>query len=69
MGRLGGFVNLGGEDEGCYWRELPPETALGAGVVKEILTRFQVMLPVVEFLNEPMAAAQKQRAPLEKGWV
>ncbi|HEY3442855.1 MAG TPA: DUF2461 domain-containing protein [Paludibaculum sp.] len=52
-----------------YWREFPPETALTPGVVKEILTRFQVMLPVVEFLNEPMAAARKQRAPLETGWV
>ena len=52
-----------------YWRELPPETAESAGVVKEIVSRFQLMLPVVEFLNEPMAAAKKQRAPLETGWV
>ena len=52
-----------------YWRELPPEMALTAGIVKEIVSRFQVMLPVVEFLNEPMAAAKKMRAPLETGWV
>jgi len=52
-----------------YWRELPAETAVSAAVVKEIVSRFQLMLPVVEFLNEPMAAAKKQRAPLETGWV
>lgn len=52
-----------------YWRELPPETALSASIVKEIVSRFQLMLPVVEFLNEPLAAARKLRAPLETGWV
>ena len=52
-----------------YWRELPPETALSPRLVTEIVSRFQLMLPVVEFLNEPLAAARKLRAPLETGWV
>ncbi len=52
-----------------YWRELAPEVATTAGVVKEIVERFRLMLPVVEFLNEPLAAAKKQRAPMETGWI
>ena len=52
-----------------FWRELAPELAMSASVVKEVVERFRVMLPVVEFLNEPLAAAKKMRAPLETGWV
>lgn len=52
-----------------YWRELPPEMATSASIVKEIVGRFQLMLPVVEFLNEPLVTAKKMRAPLETGWV
>lgn len=52
-----------------YWRELPSEIATSPSIVKEIVSRFQVMLPVVEFLNEPLVGAGTVPGRLETGWI
>lgn len=52
-----------------FWQELPAETALGAGLLKELLTRFRLMMPVLNFLNEPLISMRNRKAPLETGWV
>jgi len=52
-----------------FWRELAAEAACRKDLVKEISTRFRLMTPVMEFLNEPLLADKKRRAPLETGWI
>jgi uncharacterized protein (TIGR02453 family) len=47
-----------------YWRELDPALATTPEFVAEVLLRFRRMLPVVEFLNEPLLAQRKRMAPL-----
>jgi uncharacterized protein (TIGR02453 family) len=47
-----------------YWIELPPETATKPGVVREIVSRFKVTAPVVEFLNEPLSGLRRKKTPL-----
>jgi len=44
---------------------MPPQSATKPTFAKEIIKRFQAMLPVVEFLNAPLAA--KKPAALEAG--
>jgi uncharacterized protein (TIGR02453 family) len=52
-----------------FWVELPAKLALEPGVAEEIVTRFRLMTPVMDFLNEPLLAMKKKRAPLEEGWL
>lgn len=52
-----------------FWAELPPETALRPSVVKEVIIRFRLMQPVMEFMNEPFLADKTRRAPMETGWI
>lgn len=39
---------------------LPAETALGPGLLKEIVSRFKLATPLVQLLNEPLAGKPKQ---------
>jgi uncharacterized protein (TIGR02453 family) len=53
--------------EWIKWRQwgvtahLPAETALGANLAKEIEKRFRLAAPLVEFLNAPLARAERPR--------
>jgi uncharacterized protein (TIGR02453 family) len=47
-----------------YWRELDAALATTPKLVPEVLKRFEKMLPVVEFFNEPLLAQRKRLAPL-----
>ena len=47
-----------------YWQELDAGIATTPEVVAAVVSRFKRALPVVEFLNEPLAAARKKLAPL-----
>jgi uncharacterized protein (TIGR02453 family) len=44
-----------------FYAELPPETALTAGVEKEITSRFRVIAKFVQLLDQPIAGAKKFR--------
>jgi uncharacterized protein (TIGR02453 family) len=52
-----------------FWVELPARLALEPAVAGEIASRFRLMTPVMEFLNEPLLAMKQKRAPLEEGWI
>jgi uncharacterized protein (TIGR02453 family) len=52
-----------------FWVELPAKLALEPAVAAEIVRRFRLMAPVMDFLNEPLLAMKKKRAPLEEGWI
>jgi uncharacterized protein (TIGR02453 family) len=52
-----------------YWKELPAELATGPELLPALALRFRLMAPLNSFFNEPLAADQKRRAPLESGWV
>lgn len=58
--------------EWIKWRQwgvtahLPAETALGANLAKEIEKRFRLAAPLVEFLNAPLARAERPR-PVWRG--
>lgn len=47
-----------------YWRELDATLATTPKFVPEVLKRFERMLPVVEFFNEPLLTHRKRLAPL-----
>lgn len=47
-----------------FWRELDAPLATTPELVPEVLKRFEKMLPVVEFFNEPLLARAKRLAPL-----
>jgi len=51
-----------------HYAELDAEIALTGDVVEAIVARFRKVLPVVEFLNEPLLASAKKSAPLTTGW-
>jgi uncharacterized protein (TIGR02453 family) len=51
-----------------HYVELDAAIALGPDVVEAIVSRFRKVLPVVEFLNEPLLASAKKSAPLTTGW-
>jgi uncharacterized protein (TIGR02453 family) len=44
-----------------FYAELPPETALGPGVEKEITSRFRAIARFVELLDQPIVGAKKFR--------
>jgi len=52
-----------------YWKELPAELMTSPQILKDLVTRFKLMQPVIAFLNEPLLADKKRRAPMETGWV
>jgi uncharacterized protein (TIGR02453 family) len=43
-----------------FWKELDPKLALTPMLYVEVVTAFEVLAPVIEFLNEPMAAAARK---------
>ena len=47
-----------------FWRELDPKTAEKPEVFGEVVSRFERMLPVVEFLNVPLIALAKKNQRL-----
>ena len=47
-----------------YWRELDASLATSPELVREVVSRFRKSAPVIEFLNQPLAAAKKKLAPL-----
>lgn len=47
-----------------FWVELDPETATSAAGVKEVASRFKLMTPVVEFLNEPLLGLKRKKSPM-----
>lgn len=46
-----------------FWKELPATLATTRRLLPEIVTRFRLMKPVIDFLNEPLLAARKKRLP------
>jgi uncharacterized protein (TIGR02453 family) len=44
------------------YRVLDPALATGPKLVAEMISRFQAMLPMVEFLNEPLASRRQKEA-------
>ncbi|MBI5281292.1 MAG: DUF2461 domain-containing protein [Candidatus Solibacter usitatus] len=52
-----------------FWQELPATLALTPVILKELTARFRLMTPVLQFMNEPLEAMKKKRAPLETGWI
>jgi uncharacterized protein (TIGR02453 family) len=51
-----------------YWKELPAELSTSTKLLPEILKHFRLGKPLIDFLNEPLDAARRKRAPLETGW-
>jgi uncharacterized protein (TIGR02453 family) len=47
-----------------FWKELPPSLATSRKLLPEIVLRFRLMKPVIDFFNEPLLAARKNRLPL-----
>ncbi|GIU73661.1 MAG: TIGR02453 family protein [Bryobacteraceae bacterium] len=47
-----------------FWKELPAELATTRRLVPEVVSRFRLMKPVIDFLNEPLLAMRKKRLPL-----
>lgn len=52
-----------------FWKELPAELATSRRLLPEIVLRFRLMKPVIDFFNEPLLAARKKRLPLSNGWA
>lgn len=48
------------------YAELDPKLAVSPGLVKEIVSRFEAMTPLVEFLNRPLLAQQKKKQREER---
>ena len=51
-----------------HYIELDADLALRGGIVDELISRFKKLLPMVQFLNEPLLANAKKKAPLTTGW-
>jgi len=51
-----------------FWKELPAELATTPRLLPEIVKRFRLAQPLNDFINEPLEAAHKKRAPMETGW-
>lgn len=47
-----------------FWKELPAELATSRRLLPEVVLRFRLMQPVIDFFNEPLLAARKKRLPL-----
>jgi uncharacterized protein (TIGR02453 family) len=52
-----------------FYAELDPKLALGPGVLKEVVTRFAAIAPMVEFLNQPLLAQEKKRERADRFFV
>jgi uncharacterized protein (TIGR02453 family) len=52
-----------------FWKELPAELATTRRLLPEIVLRFRLMKPVIDFFNEPLLAARKKHLPLTAGWA
>ncbi|HPT28867.1 MAG TPA: DUF2461 family protein, partial [Bryobacteraceae bacterium] len=44
-----------------YWVELDPKLATTLAGVKEVVTRFKLATPIVEFLNEPLLGLKRKK--------
>ena len=51
------------------YAELDPKLAVSPGLVKEIVSRFEAIAPLIEFLNRPLLAQQKKKAREERFFV
>jgi uncharacterized protein (TIGR02453 family) len=51
-----------------HYIELDADFALSGHIVEELTSRFKKLLPMVQFLNEPLLASAKKNAPLTPGW-
>jgi uncharacterized protein (TIGR02453 family) len=51
------------------YAELDPKLAVSPGLVKEIVSRFEAMGPLIEFLNRPLLAQEKKKAREERFFV
>lgn len=47
-----------------FWKELPAELATTKRLLPEVVARFRLMKPVIDFFNEPLLAARKKRLAL-----
>ncbi len=47
-----------------FWVELDPALATKPAAVNEVVSRFKVMAPVVEFLNEPLIGLKRKKSPM-----
>lgn len=47
-----------------YWAELDPALATSPAGVKEVVSRFKLAAPVVEFLNEPLLGLKRKKPVL-----
>jgi uncharacterized protein (TIGR02453 family) len=47
-----------------FWVELDPALATSATGVKEVTSRFRIMAPVVEFLNQPLLGLKRKKSPM-----
>jgi uncharacterized protein (TIGR02453 family) len=45
-----------------FWQELDHKLALGPSLVEEVAKRFELMIPAVEFMNEPLLGMKKKAA-------
>jgi uncharacterized protein (TIGR02453 family) len=52
-----------------FYAELDPKLAVTPGVLKEIVSRFEAMAPMVEFLNRPLLAQEKKKEREERFFV
>lgn len=50
-----------------FWKELPAELATTKRLLPEVVARFRLMKPVIDFFNEPLLAARKKRLALASG--
>ncbi len=51
-----------------HYIELDADLALSGSIVDELTSRFKQLLPMVQFLNEPLLANAKRNAPMTTGW-
>ena len=47
-----------------FWVELDPGLALKPACVDEVVSRFKLMTPAVEFLNEPLLGLKRKKSPI-----
>lgn len=47
-----------------YWVELDPALATSPAGVREVVSRFKLAAPLVEFLNEPLLGLKRKKIPL-----
>lgn len=47
-----------------FWKELPADLATSRKLLPEVVNRFRLMKPVIDFFNEPLLAMRRKRLPL-----